>query len=112
LVEINCSPVAFVIGGIDFHWVTLMAGAGVILYLCLSLPEAKRIRVSIRHFYSTALLAVIGGLACARFLYVLTDLPYYSTHPGQIIGLDTLGASGIMASVSLLMLSLSVQLQV
>jgi len=97
LVEIYCGPVAFIIGGIAFHWITLMAGAGVILYLCLSLPEAKRIRVSIRHFYSTALLAVVGGVACARFLYVLTDLPYYSAHPGQIIGLETLGASGIMA---------------
>ena len=79
------TPVLFHYGIITIYWYGLFIVLGIISALILILSLAKKFNIDSEKIWDLSFYLVLFGILGARIYEIFLELPYYSTHPAQII---------------------------
>ena len=78
-------PIAFELFGMQIRWYGICVASGFLLgYLYLQ-KRSKKVEIPTDAVADLAFWAMIGGIAGARFLFVLLNWQYYSANPARIL---------------------------
>lgn len=78
------NPIAFNIGSISVHWYGLIIGFAILLGFSLVIYKAEKSKLSTEFFLDFFIIGIPAGIIGARIYFVLFELDYYLTYPGQI----------------------------
>ncbi len=87
------SPVIFTIGPFTVRWYGVMVAVSFLIGTYFILKNGKERGYTEDQLLNSLIIAVICGLIGSRFIYVITNLPYYLDNPAQIIRIDQGGLS-------------------
>lgn len=77
--------IAFNLGSISVHWYGILIGTGIVLAYLYAFFELRRRKLDIKPVDEMAFWIIIGGVIGARLYYVLFNLPYFVSHPLEIV---------------------------
>jgi len=78
-------PTICTIGPLTIYSYGLMMAVAVVVCAVLMAAEAPRYRLSPQMIYDLLFWTMISGIIGGRFFYVLLNLPFFLTYPGEII---------------------------
>lgn len=83
----NPPSLAFSIGPLHIHWYGLCLVGGMLAALAVSFWLTDRYAIRRDDLFDLSFWLIIGGLVGARLYDVLLELPYYISHPWQILAI-------------------------
>ncbi|MBR2820740.1 MAG: prolipoprotein diacylglyceryl transferase [Clostridiales bacterium] len=86
-IDINVSPVAFRIGGLEVYWYGLLIALALILSVVLALKQAKRLNFPGGLIYDTILVIIPCAIIGARAYFVACNWDYYGKNLKEIFNL-------------------------
>ncbi len=92
-ISIPWGPNIVTIGGVVLSWHGLFTAIGILAGVQLAIWVGRRIGFDEDDAYSISLIAVPGGVAGARALYVIEHWSFFSTRPLEIFALNEGGIS-------------------
>jgi len=93
------SRVLLQIGPIAIYWYGVLIVTGALAAAWLAARQAQREGDDPEHVWNALLLCLLLGVIGARLYHVVSSLPYYMAHPGEIFGLRMQGF-GIYGAVA------------
>jgi phosphatidylglycerol:prolipoprotein diacylglycerol transferase len=81
------SRVLIQIGPISIYWYGVLIITGFLVATWLAAVQARKAGDDPEHVWDAMLLCLVLGVVGARLYHVLSDLPYYMAHPGEMFGL-------------------------
>lgn len=87
------------IGPIIIYWYSVLIITGVLVAAWLAAKQAQRVGDDPEHVWNALLLCLVLGVLGGRLYHVISALPYYTAHPGEILGLRMEGF-GIYGAVA------------
>ncbi len=85
------SRVLFQIGPVAVYWYGVLIVTGTLLAAWLAAQQAQRAGDDPEHIWDALLLCLFMGVLGGRLYHVVSSLPYYIAHPGEIFGLRMAG---------------------
>ncbi len=79
------NPILLNLGIISIHWYGVFIVLGIISALILILQLAKRFEIDTEKVWNLSFYLVLFGIVGARVYEIFLELPYYISHPSQII---------------------------
>ncbi|WP_125565501.1 prolipoprotein diacylglyceryl transferase [Companilactobacillus insicii] len=79
------NPIAFNLGGLEIHWYGIIIALGALVGVLMAMSEAKKRGIDPDNILDLVLWGVPIGLIGARLYYVVFELPFYVSNPGEII---------------------------
>jgi phosphatidylglycerol:prolipoprotein diacylglycerol transferase len=81
------NPVAFNLFGIDIRWYGILISMGMLLGIVLAAYSCKIKELSYDAMMDMIIVALPAAIVGARLYYVLFNLSYYASNPGEIINI-------------------------
>lgn len=81
------NPVAFNLFGLDIRWYGILISMGMVLGIVLASYNCRVKGVSYDSLMDLILIALPSAIVGARLYYVLFNLSYYTSNPGEIINI-------------------------
>ena len=75
----------------------LLVATGVLVGLWISVRNSQRQGIDPDKAWNLGILVVLCGIVGAKILYILVDLRYYTSHPGEILSFSTMQAGGVFS---------------
>ena len=75
----------------------LLVATGVLVGLWISVRNSQRQGIDPDKAWNLGILVVLCGIVGAKILYILVDLRYYASHPGEILSFSTMQAGGVFS---------------
>lgn len=85
------NPVLFHIGPVTVYWYGVLIMTGVLVATWVAGRQAQHNGDDPEHIMNALLLCLLLGVLGARLYHVISALPYYSQHPGEILGWQMAG---------------------
>ncbi|GKQ43046.1 prolipoprotein diacylglyceryl transferase [Companilactobacillus sp. RD055328] len=82
---LTLNPIAFSFGGLQIHWYGLIIATGAFLGVMWAMNEAQKQNIDSEKIIDMVLWIAPFALIGARLYYVLFELPFYLSHPEEII---------------------------
>ncbi len=79
------------IGPVVVYWYGVLIMAGIMVAAWIAAKQARYHGDNADHIWNALWLCLILGILGARLYHVVSSLPYYLAHPGQILGLPMAG---------------------
>ena len=101
MIEINISPIAFIIFEISIRWYGVMVALGITsLVLWVMWQVKKGAEITYDRVLTAALVGIPSGIIVSRLIHVIDKWEYYFIqHPEQIFGLSGLAGLTIWGAV-------------
>ena len=90
-------PRLFHIGNFSLPSYGLLVATGVLVGLWISVRNSQRQGIDPDKAWNLGILVVLCGIVGAKILYILVDLRYYASHPGEILSFSTMQAGGVFS---------------
>jgi phosphatidylglycerol---prolipoprotein diacylglyceryl transferase len=81
------NPIAFNLFGLDIRWYGILISTGMVLGILLASYNCKVKKLSYDSMMDLILVALPAAIVGARLYYVLFNLSYYLSNPGEIINI-------------------------
>jgi phosphatidylglycerol---prolipoprotein diacylglyceryl transferase len=81
------NPVAFNLFGLPIRWYGILISSGMVIGILLASYNCKVKEISYDHMMDLILVALPAAIIGARLYYVLFNLSYYLSNPGEIINI-------------------------
>jgi phosphatidylglycerol:prolipoprotein diacylglycerol transferase len=75
----------------------LLVSIGVLVGLWISVRNSQKQGINPEDAWNLGILVVLFGILGAKILYIVVDLSYYMSHPGDIFSFSTLQAGGVFS---------------
>ncbi|MDO1605115.1 prolipoprotein diacylglyceryl transferase [Lactobacillus sp. YT155] len=82
---LTINPIAFTLGGLEIHWYGIIIASGAFLAVMWAMHEATKQGINSDKVLDMVLWMAPFALIGARLYYVIFELPFYISHPGEII---------------------------
>lgn len=82
---LTLNPIAFDLGGLQIHWYGLIIATGAFLAVLWAMHEAEKQAIDSENIIDMVLWIAPFALIGARLYYVIFELPFYLSHPEEII---------------------------
>ncbi len=90
-------PQLFHFGSFFLPTYGLLVAFGVLVGLWVSVKNSERQGIDPDDAWNLGITMVLSGILGAKILYILVDLGYYTSHPGEIFSVATLQAGGVFS---------------
>jgi phosphatidylglycerol:prolipoprotein diacylglycerol transferase len=90
-------PRLFHIGNFSLPTYGLLVSIGVLVGIWISVRNSEKQGINPEDAWNLGILVVLCGIVGAKFLYIINDWSYYTSHPDEIFSLGTLQAGGVFS---------------